>query len=149
MNVEQLVQAMGALETTDALHCKLTVHDWQSLAPYLSTRFLRVGDPLMREGENERELFILAEGELQVTIRGTSIATVLPGSVVGEGSFFSGAPRSATVTPSEAGVAWALSWQKFDAMTQKHPRLAVDLLLGLATVLAIRMREAILVGHFT
>ena len=149
MNVEQLVAAIGALDASDALQCKLTLQEWQSLAPYLSIRFLKTGDPLMHEGECERELFILADGELQVSILGNHIATLKPGTVVGEGTFFSGAPRSATVTPTQPGIAWGLKWERFDAMTLKHPKLAVDLVKGLAAVLAIRMREAILVGQFT
>ena len=149
MNVEQLVRAIGALDASDALQCKLTLDEWKSLAPYLSIRFLKTGDPLMQEGDCERELFILADGELEVTILGNTIATLKPGTVVGEGTFFSGAPRSATVTPSQPGVAWGLKWDKFDAMTHKHPRLAVDLIKGLAAVLAVRMREALLVGQFT
>ena len=149
MNVEQLVAAIGALDSTDALQCKLTLQDWKALAPYLSMRFLKEGDALMVEGENERELFILADGELKVTIQGNTIATLLPGTVVGEGTFFSGAPRSATVTPSGPGIAWGLNWDRFNAMSAKHPRLAIDLVKGLAAVLAMRMREAILVGQFT
>lgn len=149
MNVEQLVDAIRGLDATDALPCKLTLAEWKALAPYLSMRFLKPGDPLMHEGDCERELFILADGELQVTILGTTIATLKPGTVVGEGTFFSGAPRSATVTPSLPGVAWGLNWDKFNAMSHKHPRLAVDLVKGLAAVLAVRMREALLVGQFT
>jgi CRP-like cAMP-binding protein len=149
MNVEQLVDAIAALDSTDALQCKLTLQEWKSLAPYLSVRFLKTGDPLMSEGDNERELFILADGELKVSIHGNVIATLTPGTVVGEGTFFSGSPRSATVTPSKPGVAWGLQWDRFDAMTNKHPKLAVDLVKGLAAVLAVRMREAILVGQFT
>jgi CRP/FNR family transcriptional regulator, cyclic AMP receptor protein len=149
MNVEQLVQAIASLDSSDALQCKLTLQEWKSLAPYLSVRFLKIGDPLMHEGECERELFILADGELEVSILGNTIATLKPGTVVGEGTFFSGSPRSATVTPSAPGVAWGLSWEKFDALTLKHPRLAVDLVKGLAAVLAVRMREALLVGQFT
>lgn len=149
MNVEQLVAAIGALDAKDALPCKLTLQEWKALAPYLSIRFLKPGDPLMHEGDCEREVFILADGELDVTILGNSIATLGPGTVVGEGTFFSGAPRSATVTPSRPGVAWGLNWDKFDALTHKHPKLAVDLVKGLAAVLAVRMREALLVGQFT
>jgi CRP/FNR family transcriptional regulator, cyclic AMP receptor protein len=149
MKVEQLVLAIGALDASDALQCKLTLEEWKALAPYLSIRFLKVGDPLMQEGDCERELFILAEGELEVTILGNTLATLKPGTVVGEGTFFSGAPRSATVTPSQPGVAWGLKWDKFDAMAHKHPRLAGDLITGLAAVLAVRMREALLVGQFT
>jgi CRP-like cAMP-binding protein len=149
MNVEQLVEAIGALDATDALQCKLTLDDWKALAPYLSMRFLKPGDALMHEGGSERELFFLADGELEVTILGTTIATLKPGSVVGEGTFFSGGPRSATVMPSRPGVAWGLNRDKFDAMCRKHPRLALDLVNGLAAVLAVRMREALLVGQFT
>lgn len=149
MNVEQLVKAIAALDSADALPCKLTLQEWKSVVPFLSIRFLKAGDPLMHEGDCERELFFLADGELQVSILGNTIATLRPGTVVGEGTFFSGAPRSATVTPSLPGVAWGLNWDKFDALTRKHPRLAVDLVKGLAAVLAVRMREALLVGHFS
>lgn len=149
MNVKQLVDAIAALDSTDALQCRLTVEEWKKLAPYLSIRFLKEGDPLMKEGDAERELYILAEGQLQVMIHGAVLATQEAGTVVGEGTFFSGHPRSATVVASKQGVAWSLSWEKFEAMSLKQPKLALDLVKGLAAVLAVRMREAILVGHFT
>lgn len=149
MNVQQLVSAIEDLDASDALQCKMSLEEWKKLAPYLSIRFLKVGDPLISEGDAERELYILAEGELQVTIQGTVFATQQPGCVVGEGAFFSGQSRSATVVASKPGVAWALSWERYEAMSQKQPRLALDLTKGLAAVLAIRMREAILVGQFT
>jgi CRP/FNR family cyclic AMP-dependent transcriptional regulator len=148
MKVEQLVEALARLDAKDALQCRLTVDEWKALAPHLSVRFLRPGEPLMEEGDSEREFFILAEGELEVSVGGNVIATLVPGTVVGEGTFFSGQPRSATVTPSTPGVAWSLHWDKFDAMSDKHPKLAVHLIKALAAVLAVRMREALLVGHF-
>lgn len=148
MKVQQLVEAIGKLDAADALQCKLTPAEWAALAPYLSMRFLRPGEPLMHEGDTERELYILAEGELQVSIQGNVVAHLVPGTVVGEGTFFSGQPRSATVTPSRPGVAWGLHRDRFDVMARKHPQLAIDLLTGLATVLAVRMRSALLVGHF-
>jgi CRP-like cAMP-binding protein len=149
MRVEQLVAAIGALDAKDALQCKLTAEEWKALAPYLSVRFLRAGEALMQEGDCERELFILADGELEVSTQGHLIATLQPGTVVGEGTFFSGEPRSATVVPSRPGVAWGLHWDKFDQLASKQPKLAVDLIKGLAAVLAIRMRAAVLVGQFT
>ena len=148
MKVEQLVEAIAKLDAKDALQCRLTVSEWKELAPYLSVRFLRVGDALMEEGDSEREFFILADGELEVSVGGNVIAKLHPGTVVGEGTFFSGQPRSATVTPSGPGVAWGLHWDKFNALSVKHPKVAIDLVKGLAAVLAVRMREALLVGHF-
>jgi CRP-like cAMP-binding protein len=148
MNVQQLVDAVNRLEARDALQCKLGAEEWKALAPYLSIRFLRVGEPVMHEGDDDREVFIVAEGAVEVSIQGHVIAELGAGNVVGECSFFSGQPRSATVTPVQPGVAWALNWDKFDVMANKHPQLAVHLLKGLASVMAIRMREAVLVEQF-
>lgn len=142
------MSAIEALDAHDALQCKLTLEDWKKIAPYLSLRFINTGDVLMAEGEQSRELYILAEGELQVKIQKTVVATLQPGMVVGEGTFFSGQQRSATVLSSAPGVAWALSWERFQAMSKHHPRLALDLCQSVAAVMAVRMREAILVGHF-
>jgi CRP/FNR family transcriptional regulator, cyclic AMP receptor protein len=148
MRVEQLAEAVAKLDSKDALQCKLTAQDWKDLAPYLAVRFLRAGEKIMEEGDRERELFILASGELEVSVGGTAIATLHPGTVVGEGTFFSGEPRSATVTPSTPGVAWGLHWDRFESLTAEQPKLAVNLATGLAAVLAVRMRAALLVGHF-
>jgi CRP/FNR family transcriptional regulator, cyclic AMP receptor protein len=148
MNVRQLVDAIAALDAKDALQCRLGHDGWKLLAPYLSVNFLQQGTVLIREGGSERVVYILAEGEIKVQARGHEIATLGPGVVVGEGAFFSGEPRSATVVASSNGIAWALSWEKFEAMSQQYPKLALDLTKGLAAVLAVRMREAILVGQF-
>jgi CRP/FNR family cyclic AMP-dependent transcriptional regulator len=101
LNVQQLMDAVAELQAHDALPCKLTLDEWKKLAPYLAIRFLKAGDTLIREGESDRELFILAEGELHVTIHSTVLARLAPGTVVGEGTFFSGQPRSATVVSAE------------------------------------------------
>ncbi len=148
MNVRQLVDAIDALDAKDALQCRLGHEGWKLLAPYLSVQFLQHGTVLMREGDSDRVFYILAEGQLKVQARGHDIAILGPGVVVGEGAFFSGEPRSATVLAHAPGIAWALSWEKFEAMSQQYPKLALDLTKGLAAVLAIRMREAILVGQF-
>ncbi len=148
MNVRQLVDAIAALDAKDALQCRLGHDGWKLLAPYLSINYLQPGTVLIHEGGNDRVLYILAEGELKVQARGHDIALLQPGTVVGEGTFFSGEPRSATLMASSNGVAWGLSWEKFDAMSHKYPKLALDLTKGLAAVLAVRMRAAILVGQF-
>ena len=148
MNVNQLVDAVARLDTHDALRCRLGLEGWKLLAPYLSMRFLQPNQVLMREGESERELFILAQGQLHAQVRSITIASMEPGSVVGEGTFFSGQPRSATVISSGTGVAWSLSWERYEAMSAQYPKLSLDLTKGLAAVLAFRMRSALLVGQF-
>lgn len=148
MNVRQLVDAIASLDAKDALQCRLGHEGWKLLAPYLAVNFLQPGTVLMKEGDSDRVLYILAEGQLKVQARGHDIALLGPGVVVGEGAFFSGEPRSATILACAPGIAWALSWEKFEVMSQQYPKLALDLTKGLAAVLAVRMRQAILVGEF-
>ena len=148
MNVQQLVDAVARLEAHDALVCRLTAEEWKVLAPYLTVRFMRVGEPLVHEGEVDRDVYIIAEGEVEVSVQGHGIAILGEGNVVGECSFFSGQPRCATVVPTRPGVAWGLNWDRFDLMAHRHPRLAVHLLKGLSSVMAIRMRQAVLVEQF-
>ena len=67
---------------------------------------------------------------------------------MGEGAFFSGLPRSATVRATLPGVAWGLAWERYEKLCRREPGLALDLTRGLAAVLATRMREAVLIAHF-
>jgi len=143
---------MGALEARahgGLLAAPLDREQWLKLQPFLQVRFLRAGDPLIRQGESEREVYFLAEGELEVSARTHVLATLDVGSVVGEGTFFSGATRSATVTPTRTGVAWCLTLDKFEAVAARHPDVAVALLLWLGNILAKRMHTALLAGEFT
>jgi CRP/FNR family cyclic AMP-dependent transcriptional regulator len=148
MNVQQLAQAVEGLKARDALPCQLGAEEWMALVPYLTPRMLRTGEVLMKEGDAHRELFILGEGELEVRAHGHTLAALKPGSIAGEGTFFSGEPRSATVLVARPGIAFGLQWERFDELSRKHPRLAIELIKGLAAVLAIRMRAAV-VGQFT
>lgn len=149
MNVDQLVDALEAKANEGLLAQPLTKEQWLKLKPFLQVRYLRVGEPLIRQGDAEREVYFLAEGELEVTVRSTVLATLEVGSVVGEGTFFSGATRSATATPTKAGVAWCLTLPKFEAVATRHPDVAVALLLWLGNILAKRMHTALLAGEFT
>lgn len=49
---------------------------------------------------------------------------------------------------TQPGLAFALSWERYEKLSKRLPALALQLTQGLAAVLAVRMREAILVDHF-
>src|SRR3954451_23479386 len=59
---------------------------------------LPAGDVLMREGEPGREVFLIVNGEVGVSVGEHVIGTVGAGEFVGEMVLFERAPRSATVT---------------------------------------------------
>jgi CRP/FNR family cyclic AMP-dependent transcriptional regulator len=62
-----------------------------------------------------------------------------PGSVVGEGSFFSEIERNATVQATQPAVLWSLTPAKFQAMTKANPEVALALAMALGAVLSTRM----------
>jgi CRP/FNR family transcriptional regulator, cyclic AMP receptor protein len=149
VNVANLIDAIASYGGQDRLHTGFGPEEWDKAARFFSVVYLQVGRELITEGDTDRDLYIIEAGRLEVSIAGTSITTLTQGTVVGEGTFFTGASRSATVTCSEPGVAWRLSEPQFDAMAKKEPRLALAFMRGLGGVLAHRMRQAVLVGHFT
>jgi CRP/FNR family transcriptional regulator, cyclic AMP receptor protein len=59
---------------------------------------LPTGHVLTREGQPGRQSFIVVSGWAEVSLRGRAIATVGPGSFVGEMAMLDSGPRSATVT---------------------------------------------------
>jgi CRP-like cAMP-binding protein len=95
------------------------------------------GEPLIREGEPGREVFLIVDGQAAVSLRDQPLGTVGPGEFVGEMTLFERAPRSATVTaltPVHTLVAGA---QSFATLLND-----AAVLRRLATTLARRLRAS-------
>jgi hypothetical protein len=60
-------------------------------------RKLHVGTTLVRQGEAGEELFLLYDGMLEVEVDGAPVATLGPGSIVGERALFESGRRVATL----------------------------------------------------
>jgi CRP-like cAMP-binding protein len=99
------------------------------------TRFLPE-DVLMREGALEDWLFVLVEGEVEVT-RSDRRVTMGAGSVVGELAVLDPQPRSATVTALTPVLAFRLRREAFQEAIESRPEIAT----GVITELVRRLRE--------
>ena len=121
--------------------------DWATLLEF--TRALRfgAGQTILKAGSGGRSLYILLEGTLEVLApskfgRQRRIGRLEAGSLVGEVSFFDGAPRSAGVRALTPVVLAEMTLQDFERLADHHPGLARSLLLDLGRILAGRLRKA-------
>lgn len=117
-----------------------TEEDWDLVLAYTETRRLRPGDWLIREGERDRALYVLSDGRLEVLAPGRVSRVVEAPATVGELAFLDGRPRAAGVRALTHGEAQRLSFEAFEALSAREPRLARDLLLDLGRIVATRLR---------
>ena len=125
-----------------------TVENWRALFSHTEAVQVASGDALVRLGEQERALYFVVDGAMEVSQssgRSDTFGTLfreLPGSVFGEVSLFDGLPRSASVWAIKPTSLLRLSYDEFVAFTAEHTSLANDLLFALGRVLAMRVRLA-------
>lgn len=93
------------------------------------TEVAKKGEPLITRGEHVAGLYLVLEGELEVTTADEEgdeviLAYLREGQVVGEISLLEKEPATATVTASERSVVLHLPKERFEALVEAHPALA-------------------------
>lgn len=138
-----LIEAVRQGGAYDALPSTLDPAQWAALAFYLQLRLVHAGDHAIRQGERERTLYFVESGTLTVHADDASgrrkLAVLAPGTVVGEGAFFSGQPRSATVVATREARLWSLTHAQFQALSRHHPAIALDIAMACAAVVVRRL----------
>lgn len=142
-DILQLAQAMQMSNALDAVPMNLTDAKWRQLAEYLQPVSLQQGQVLIEQGVKDRTVYFVESGSLTVHYQDTRervrIAMVGAGSLLGEGAFFSHLPRSATVNAGGDCRLWCLTPLRFRELSTRHPDIALELTISMATVLARRM----------
>jgi CRP-like cAMP-binding protein len=92
----------------------------------------RAGTVIAREGEPGVGLFVIVEGEAEVTIGGKKKATLGPGEFFGEIALLDGGPRTATVTATTDVKLLGLTEWVFRGLMQEHPSIAIKTLQQMA-----------------
>ncbi|MFI5142550.1 MAG: cyclic nucleotide-binding domain-containing protein [Thermoanaerobaculales bacterium] len=101
---------------------------------------------LCREEQEDRDIFVLMEGQLQVCRRtpiGTQVLSPLGvGDIVGEISYIDEKPRSTSVIGVEAGTTFRFGAAELDALVLANRELGVALLWSFWHSLAAKVRAA-------
>ncbi len=121
--------------------------EWTRLLTHTTVQAFQSGAVVIQRGAEDRALYFVAAGMLEVGITqvdGVSIAPLAKigaGSITGEQSFFDGQPRSANVYAVADGTLLKLDLDAYTAFSSAQPVLAGDLLFALARVLSMRLRN--------
>jgi CRP/FNR family cyclic AMP-dependent transcriptional regulator len=87
---------------------------------------------MVREGEYDRDLYVIVSGTAVVTRKGKKLAELVPGDFFGELALLSRAPRSATVTAYSDMRVMVLGPREMDVIVEREPNIAKRLLEAMA-----------------
>ena len=121
--------------------------DWARLLDHSEMLRFRTGDLIIRAGEEDRALYIVVDGTLEILLyneRGDEhrYGTIEPRSVTGEIAFLDGRPRTATIRALTDGDLMRISFESYEALAARYPELGRAILLDLGRILAARLRHA-------
>jgi CRP/FNR family transcriptional regulator, cyclic AMP receptor protein len=141
--VIRLATSIQSSQQFDALRLTLKLTDWEILAQHLQAFTVEAGQEVIRQGATEVTVYIVESGTLGVHHEDgngkVQLATVGPGSVVGEGAFFARTPRNATVQAMNKCVLWGLSPMRYAELAHRHPSIALSYVMALGSVVTRRM----------
>ena len=124
----------------------LDMGDTDTLVNYLFSKDLSMGDRVCKEGSHADFVCFVASGKLQVTknIDGKDvvISSIEEGGTFGEMALIDGLPRSATVKAKIASVILVLRRDDFNKLVDKHPKVGVKILKGIARSMSLNLRKA-------
>jgi serine/threonine protein phosphatase PrpC/CRP-like cAMP-binding protein len=100
------------------------------------------GEVVIREGDDADSMFVIVEGEAQVSRNGKILATLGRGAHFGEMSLLNQQPRSATVTITTSAHLLVLERELFNEVMREDIALAAKLLYKLAQILSVRLEKS-------
>jgi CRP-like cAMP-binding protein len=103
----------------------------------------RAGTTIAREGERGIGLFIILEGECEVTIGGKRKAKLGPGDFFGEIALLDGGPRTASVTALTPMKLIGITGWVFRGLLMEHPTIALKTLEAVAGRLRTVSKEPV------
>lgn len=110
---------------------------FETLSPHLHEIFVEQGTVLIRKGEQNLNLYIVAEGELRVEDGGVQLATLAEGELCGEMSYLGADEAVSTVLATKKSKVLAVAGDVFGRLLGNNP--AVQSFM--AQLLASRLRQ--------
>lgn len=123
---ESTLSRLSLLERTDVFK-NVPAESLLALARLLARVRLRPGEALFWEGDENDDVFLLAEGELESLVGGLPTGLVRAGAVCGETAFFSRRPRHATVRARSASELYVIKKVDLLSFAFRHPSILLQM----------------------
>jgi CRP/FNR family cyclic AMP-dependent transcriptional regulator len=124
----------------------LSAQSLSNLASYGKFEEVAAGTQLVREGGTQDRLFVVVSGKVALTARrGTKdvpVSEAQTGECLGEAALLEPSPSAATLCVTENSVLWSLDITGLRIFISDHPGGAGAFLMGVASCLSLRLREA-------
>lgn len=140
-----LIAAIDRNAADDALRRYLTPAVWDVLGYFMKAVIFAAGEEVVSQGTQDQTLYFVESGSVSIHYtdpsKGIRVAMVGPGSVIGEGGFFSGLARNASVLAATECTFWRLTPDAFADLSKRQPATALALAMSLGAILAKRMLD--------
>lgn len=118
-----------------SLGAELDRDECQVLVSAMQVRQLEDGEALVREGDDDKTLFVLTGGRLEVHSvvdnQDTHVYTMKVGEVAGTRAFVDRTPRKATLLAHGRTTVYTLEPEAFEALLETHPKIVYKVMRGL------------------
>ena len=116
-----------------------------ALEQCMEQRHVAAGDTIFARGDAGDELFLIRRGAVRIVLplndrQSHHLGTFGRGAFFGEMAFLDGAARSANAVAFVDTELYVLSRRAFDKFAEDHKKLGLNLMAGIASVLASRLR---------
>jgi CRP/FNR family cyclic AMP-dependent transcriptional regulator len=101
------------------------------------TERFRSGETIFKEGESGTKMYVVKEGEVELSVHGKVIAELGTGSILGEMVLLDRKPRSATARAKTRCELFSIDQEQFLALVRQNPSFSLDIM----RVLADRLRS--------
>jgi PPM family protein phosphatase len=119
----------------------LPFHARARVGRMVNERFVSPNEVVIDKGEAGNTMYVVVQGELEVSIDGVAISRMGPGDHFGELALVDAQPRSATVTSRGFGSLITIDRQALDEFCRREPELGNRVLWKLLGTVSQRLRN--------
>jgi CRP-like cAMP-binding protein len=136
---------------SSGLLAEMSSEDRKSLAVMGSMRAANSGAKIIHQGNDAGELILILSGKFEARLDGVdaSLATFTEGDWVGELNIFDPSGATCSVVALNDATYWAISRSNLEGFLSTNHTAGVQLLVGLANLLGMRLRKTMESGSVT